>query len=187
MRVQVIFATSGLQVADLEVDSSMTVLALQHKVAAATNVPATRQQLLRGTEVLRRRASLEQTGVVNSDTLQLVVNPHMVCLSVENSSRHFVKICCATTGEWVETLDGRGPEFTEDGSMVLTQTAQDAVTICNTSTWTCVQTLTAQSKISYKNFFRDGSLVLTYHYLAEDMTVRIWSVSSGACLSILEI
>lgn len=195
MRVLVLFATSGMEVADLEVDSSTRVLSLHRMVAAVTNVPVTRQQLLRGTEVLLRCASLEQSGVVDNDTLKLVVDPHMVCIWGPRDS--FVKICCAKTGECVETLDGHEPEFTEDGCMVLTQTAQDTVTIWNTSTWTRLQTLTADRTIAYKKFSPDGSLVLTSHHavwmdgwigsgqIAEDSSVRIWNVSTGACLHTL--
>ena len=104
IRVVVNYATSGAEIATLEVDPSQSAQDIQQEIFRLTGAPAYRQRLLHESEVLDPRRRLQDLGFTRELSLMLIVQDvlWLATTSVDGG----VKIWNADTGEVVQTLGG---------------------------------------------------------------------------------
>lgn len=185
IRVVVNYATSGAEIATLEVDPSQSAQDIQQEIFRLTGAPAYRQRLLHESEVLDPRRRLQDLGFTRELSLMLIVQDvlWLATTSVDGG----VKIWNADTGEVVQTLGGhqngvRHATFSSDGCTLLTAARDCTAKIWNALTGEPIEILRGHTNAVYKAVFSDdGLMVLT---ASNDGTARLWYVLTGECIKI---
>eukprot|EP00439_Symbiodinium_sp_Y106_P060171 s6127_g8.t2 len=212
MRVLVAYV-SGAEVAEVELEREALVEAVHRAVTKATGIPGTRQQLLRGHELLWPTMRLSQLGDEDELFLSLVVHraSFVATASDDGTARiwHTHRGNCATRMQlqkrfsnsriWhasqhklalfeVHTLEGHGDVvrsavFSPDGYFVLTATSAGNAKIWNVLTGQCVRALPVQTYALSLAVFNADSSLVLT--AAIDGTAKIWRVPCGGCFQTL--
>ncbi|CAE7441249.1 unnamed protein product [Symbiodinium natans] len=182
---QVHYATSGTEIASLELEPTQTAQDIQQEVFRITGAPVYRQRLLCESEVLDPKRRLQDLGFAKEVNLNLIVQD--VSLVATVSVDGGVKIWNAETGDCTQTLGGdqsgvRHAAFSADGCTLLTASRDCNARIWNILTGECVEILKGHTNAVYTAIFSDdGFFVLTASY---DCTARLYSVLTGECLKV---
>jgi WD40 repeat protein len=182
-----IVGIGGNPISSFKVKDDCRVRDLLSKLRDITGFPTFMQALMYGSIELGRDDFLKDHSIEASSVLtHVALHEVFIIAGVYPNNAHIYRV---STGKCVQTFEGHndavlGVNFSQDGSLVMTGSAQGSVKVWDEANGKCLHTLFAHNgEVVSCVFSKHGDLALT---ASTDETAQVWYLEREECLQTFE-